>query len=459
MTVLGEHTFHYGTLSPQTSGSDTMLSNVIRGASSQFTPQLAAKMNLLRGLDVPWYTAHSEGALGCYGPMNRPGNEGTLSNQVSVDQVLANSASFYDSTPLKRSMHIGNGGLSIGYADPSTRSGAQGMPTANNAARLFDEIFLPEFATPTDPAEPAPPARPHVVDRVLESYRRVHSGAHGPGARIGAADRRRLEEYMSRLSDVQARIQAIEEGGGMSRPLAACGAQTRPEDNSRRTAVYTDWQARPDLYGPQLYGVYNDVILTAFMCDSSRIATISTPDDFLGTMDSVGGFHEVAHTARDNAARERMLHEGSRGFFQMVYLDLIAKLDAVADADGNSMLDNSLVMWTQESGPETHHNDSQPVVLAGSAGGTLNTGFYCDYRDRSLRWDDQKQAEGRNPGLHYYGIFSTILDAFGVPRSEAPRGAGVPYAEEEAVPSWFGVPHPRHAQIYEFSTQSLPVIT
>jgi hypothetical protein len=64
-----------------------------------------------------------------------------------------------------------------------------------------------------------------------------------------------------------------------------------------------------------------------------------------------------------------------------VFLDLVAKLDAVPNGDGTTLLDDGLVQWTQESGAFTHDSISNPVILAGGAGGSLSTGSYLDYRN------------------------------------------------------------------------------
>src|SRR5690242_1318978 len=45
------HTMHYGAIAPETSGSDTVISPCLTAPSNVLTPSLAAKMNLLRGLD------------------------------------------------------------------------------------------------------------------------------------------------------------------------------------------------------------------------------------------------------------------------------------------------------------------------------------------------------------------------------------------------------------------------
>ena len=104
-----------------------------------------------------------------------------------------------------------------------------------------------------------------------------------------------------------------------------------------------------------------------------------------------------------------------------MFLDLIRKLDVEED-DGRTYLDNSLVMWTQESGPSTHDPISLPVVTACSAAGFLRTGNYADYRRiTGPKWTDYY------PGILYNQWLGTVLQAMGVPAAEYERNGNRGY--------------------------------
>jgi len=59
--------------------------------------------------------------------------------------------------------------------------------------------------------------------------------------------------------------------------------------------------------------------------------------------------------------------------FEHLMVDLASKLD-VEEVPGQTFRDNSLLVWTQESGMEPHDTTSIPVVTFGSAGGAFPTG-------------------------------------------------------------------------------------
>jgi hypothetical protein len=92
----------------------------------------------------------------------------------------------------------------------------------------------------------------------------------------------------------------------------------------------------------------------------------------------------------------------------------------VQEAPGVTVLDNTLVMWIWESGEETHANNEVPVLMAGSAGGSLRTGQYCDYRDLSTGGDlwQYNQVRSERPGLPQNQLLATCLQAMGVSPAE-----------------------------------------
>lgn len=399
------HTCRRGALTSSVEGEDRVISATLRAPTSALTESIASKMNVIRGLDVPFYYGHARHLLGNYGDMSNNHDEPTP-EQETADQVMAHSMAVYPTVPRRRLIHFGYDALSVELVD-RTLGPAGGFQPAEeiSAATMFDSVYVETSDEPT---------RPPPIDAVYESYARLESGAFGAGARLGTEDRRRLTQYMDRLSDIRASITAL--------PAASCGD----------VMPIADLPGRWDRYDRETYALYNDVIMAAFMCDSSRIAVVRVNDAFSDTIDAYpGGYHEVAHNAsgRDDEALAHQLREmlrfGSQQFFQNAYLDLVGKLDALAEGEG-TMLDNSLVWWSSEAGSSTHNGDSIPVVAAGGAGGAMSTGHYLDLRNRENnpnRDGEELYAHvGRRPGACFFQWTTTYLDAFGVPRSEWQTG-------------------------------------
>lgn len=366
------HQVRRGALGLAVDGGVASLSPVLSGSSSVFTSTLAAKLNVLRGLDAGFYLAHTTGVhLG-----NLAGHDEALApvseRRPTIDQVLAYSTTFYPQVPLVRSIQVGpNYSISLGRENPfDPASPLQFLPSSPRSIDLFNQIY-----TPPDPSEQ--PREP-VVDRVLADYQRVRGSA-----RISAQDRTRLDAHIARLVDFEAKLQAVQTCGTVEPPTAEA------ESVLHQPGFGTDPAAQA-LY----YQLFTDVVAIAFSCDTCRIASFAADAlmDYSGT-----DYHQdVAHRAEVDVPIEppedplsqvfaqQIVRDGHQRFFESVYLDFIAKLDAIDDGIGGTLLDSCLVAWTQESGVYTHDAIDCAVVLAGGAGGSMTTGNFCDYRDISV---------------------------------------------------------------------------
>ena len=116
--LYSDHTVRSGALVPTTSGSDTVVSPVLRAPSSSLSAALVKKMNVLWGLDVPFYIAHNTGLhLGNYARNDGNGSDGKAVQafpRPTIDQIMAWSPSFYSEPvrhPRARDGHVGPAGV------------------------------------------------------------------------------------------------------------------------------------------------------------------------------------------------------------------------------------------------------------------------------------------------------------------------------------------------------------
>jgi hypothetical protein len=59
---------------------------------------------------------------------------------------------------------------------------------------------------------------------------------------------------------------------------------------------------------------------------------------------------------------------------------LLDALQSLKEADGSSILDNTLLIWVNElARGNVHSHDNMPYLLAGGAGGALRTGRFLTY--------------------------------------------------------------------------------
>ena len=116
----------------------------------------------------------------------------------------------------------------------------------------------------------------------------------------------------------------------------------------------------------------------------------------------------------------------------------------VDDGSGRTYLDDSLVVWTQESGEYTHMGQGMPVITAGSAGGFLRTGNYCDYRSTAITLSNGEAGNTTKVfgGLLWHQWLGTALQAMGLSPADY-EGNGVKgYPARRFVGSNFYGPTP-----------------
>jgi len=415
--LYSDHTVKSGALVPTTSGSNTVVSPVLTAPSSSLTSALVGKMNVLWGLDVPFYIAHNTGLhLGNYARNDGNGNDGKAVQafpRPTIDQIMAWSPSFYSdlSSIRERAMIMSGRPVSWNYSDPSmTSSTIQNISVYSSSLALFNKIFVPTGG-------PAP--RAPIVDRVLANYNRLRNG----NTRLSAADKQRLDDHVARIAELQRKLTVTVSG-------ASCSAVTTPTDDANKHNANTAADA-----GKQLQ-LWNEVAAAAFMCGTSRIGVLAFGDTSRFVAYGGDWHQEVAHQWQ-LADKQALLAQSYQQFFASVMVDMAKRLDAVEEVPGLTYLDHSLLVWTQECGMETHGSVSIPVVTFGRAAGRIKTGLLCDYRrlGNAASTYDPGAGGKQTLGLLYSQWLATVLQAMGVPPSEYERwgykGYGYPYITKE----------------------------
>ncbi len=451
-SVFADHAYRSGALTLTASGGRNVISPVMSAAPDVLTAELASKLMVLRGLDITFYINHHTG--GFLGNYARNDSEGSLGLEYlpTIDQVMAWSPTFYPDIGAirERSIHVGNG-MSWGYSNPSTQSGSvQAVPGSTSSADLFNRVFLGNEPDP-DPENP----RTLVVDRVYEHYDAVRNGAFGDGARLSAEDKRRLDDHMDRLAELERRLAS----GGLAG--AMCTADLTPARTVGDGHPGVTYETRNVGATLEYYQTYNDVIAAAFMCGSSRIATV-----YIGqhvSADPRSWHDQIAHRGTLSSANpgeelpQKTLADAQQRVFEQIFLDLARKLD-YEEANGVTYLDNSLLMYTQESGSVTHDADSMPVVTAGSAAGYFRTGRYYDYRNldnATLANASPAHVGARHPGVTYNQWLANVLASMNVPASQYARsgmaGYGLDYRGNPGAAAW-------PDRIYDIAGDPLPGI-
>jgi hypothetical protein len=176
----------------------------------------------------------------------------------------------------------------------------------------------------------------------------------GLDRRLPAADRRRLDRFVTDVREIERRI-------------AQAGARTDNEVTlpGKPDGIPGDVESHIKL----MY----DLVALAWQTEITRVSTFLLAKELSGAVYPKSGvrdsFHTLSHHSNsdDNKARFALLNRYHVSLFAY-FLD---KLHAVPDGDG-TLLDNSLILYgSGMSDGNAHDHDPLPVVLAGRAGGAL----------------------------------------------------------------------------------------
>lgn len=218
---------------------------------------------------------------------------------------------------------------------------------------------------------------------------------------LSPADRVKLDEYLESIRSIEKRIDRASkderlEGTGW-RPTLSKPDMQRPAD-----------QLPQDV--PEHMKLMLDLIVLAFQMDKTRIATCMLNNDLsqmnFGFLPKVqGSLHlDLTHNGRDPELEEMYLLTNQFHAQQFAYL--LRRMKAI-DEGGQSLLDNSLLLFCSNLfDGDKHQADRMPFVLAGKAGGSLETGRVLNCLDRD---DDDRRA---------CSLYLSLLDRMGV---ELPR--------------------------------------
>jgi len=309
-------------------------------------------------------------AAACYltGVHPRKTAGGDIQNGVSVDQIAA--AHWADQTRLPSielgcddSRTVGNcdSGYSCAYTNSlSWRGPTTPMPPELNPRLVFERLFG-AFDTGADPAtrERRLRERRSVLDAVLERTRALT-------IELGASDRRKMDEYLTSVREIERRIDMAEHD---TRDLPP-GVEKPP--------------GIPVLYADYVKLMF-DLQVTAFQTDLTRVSTM-----MLGREGSLRTYPEIGvpdphHPLTHHGGKVDWIEKVTEinVFHMELFAHFLERLKATPDGDG-TLLDHSVVIYGSGiSDGDKHDHDNLPVLLAGRGNGSIQPGRHVSYPDET----------------------------------------------------------------------------
>ncbi len=282
---------------------------------------------------------------------------------VSVDQFAAQKIGHLTRFA---SLEIGcEGGKSSGNCD----SGYSCAYSANLAWRTESspvakevnprQVFERLFSAPgkgDDKAARRERYKQSILDFVGEDARQLKS-------RLGEPDRRKLDEYLTGVREIEQRLDRVEKTADLAAPAGS----------ARPTGVPKDYREHLHLMA--------DMLVLAFQADLTRVATFVFAND--GSNRSYRdygvseGHHDMSHHGGSKDKKAKVQKINQFHIEQVAYL--LGKLKSIKE--GNvTLLDNCMLVYGSgiSDGNRHNHNDL-PILVAGKGGGSLKTGRHIRY--------------------------------------------------------------------------------
>ena len=285
---------------------------------------------------------------------------------ISADQIAAQKvgqSTRFASLELgiDKGMNAGNcdSGYSCAYSNNlSWRSESTPMAKEIDPKLVFERLF----ASPGETSA-ARTRRESIRKSVLDS---VNQDANSLRAKLGATDRRKLDEYMNAVREIEMRLNKVE-----NKSVAA--PKFTPAESSRPSGIPATFEEHVKL----MY----DMITLAFRADLTRVATFVIANEGSNrSYKNIGvseGHHELSHHGNDKAKHEKI--KKINQFHLQMFAYFLEKLKGIQEGSSN-LLDQSMLVYGSGIGDGNRHNhDELPILVAGKGGGSLKTGRHLRY--------------------------------------------------------------------------------
>lgn len=252
-------------------------------------------------------------------------------------------------------------------------------------AALYTRLF--GTALPSSEVGPDAQLRASVLDAVSEDARRLQK-------RLGAADRARMDQHLTSLSELRQQILALPPG---------------MQDCAPREPITL---ANEDTGGVEpledVSELQMELLAAAWACDLNRVATFMFHGASSHTVFANLGHTTEEHMLSHDGGQQEAVHEAVV-YVVSRFARLLEKLRARTEGEGH-LLDHAAIVLTTDTAEGYTHSDADfPIAIAGRASGAL-----------------------RHPGIHHRGhkdrntsdVMLAVLQAVGTGLTRIGHGKG-----------------------------------
>ena len=283
---------------------------------------------------------------------------------VSADQVAASMVAGKTKLPsleigLEEARMAGNcdNGYSCAYAyNLAWKTETQPLPPISDPRSLFERLFGTDIAEPPAAHAKRLAMRRGILDLVSEDTKRLQTT-------VGAVDRRKLDEYLTSVREIEQQVQLAEKEGTVIDPGIEKPFGVPPEFND-------------------YFKLMTDMMIIAFQADLTRVSTI-----MMGREGSTRSYREIGipdghHPLTHHMGNKEMLDKVTaiNCYHAKLFAGFLQRLKDTPEGDSN-LLDQSMIVYGSGlSDGNVHTHDQLPTLLAGRAGKRIQPGRHITYQ-------------------------------------------------------------------------------
>jgi hypothetical protein len=332
-------------------------------------------MTVLSGLTLDGARAHGDGggdharsgASFLTGSHPHKTDGADILNSVSVDQVAAQvvgKATRFASLELGLEGSAQAGSCDSGYScayssNLSWRNSSSPLAKEIDPASVFDRLFgaSSDVAGTALSKSARINRRKSVLDFVLEDAKSLQR-------KLGASDKRKLDEYLYAVRDVESRVVGADK--------LKVGEDGIP-NYARPAGVPRDWDKHCQLM--------MDMVTLAIQSDSTRVLSFMYANEGSNRgypeIGAPEGHHSLSHHGKSEEKQKKI--ELINIFHMQQFAYLIKQMSNIQEGE-TSLLDNCLVVYGSGiSDGDRHNHDDLPILVMGKGGGRLRGNMHLQF--------------------------------------------------------------------------------
>jgi hypothetical protein len=306
---------------------------------------------------------------------------------VSVDQIAARhleKATRFASLELSTDPHRKSGGCDSGYSCAYESNLAWRTPTSplapeSNPRLVFERLFGSGVRGQRGASLAQRQAQQRsILDFVMEDTKAIQK-------QLTQRDKSKVDEYLTSLREIEQRIVITENFKNIADP-----------DMPAPSGI-------PEAFDDYIRLMFQMMAL-AFETDATRVSSMLLAHDgsnrSFPEINIAEGHHSLSHHRNSGEMIDKVAR--IEQFYAERFAEFLAMLESKHDADGQTILHNSMIVYgCGNSDGNIHSHSNLPVVLAGNGGGSLNPGQHFQAHHTPM-----------------CNLYLNLLDRMGVPELE-----------------------------------------